>query len=402
MRTLCDGIGDKAVVIGIPPDFDLRQKLQAATDVFIATAFARKSGWNLIKKALLESKAAISIVTGLYCCHTQPELLWDWWDWLNLLPKRSGLRIALAASSKKQAHSQAVFHPKVMIVCRDNDRFAIVGSGNLTAGGFRSNVECSIYTDDQPSIDALLEWFQGIECVPLSEQAILKYEIQHKNSEAARKAVQEAQEAAEEAINLEITFRKRSEAIAAAKEYFSSPPFVEKKTKRSSIIPTIRSLLDFETFNFDVAAWTRFYKKAGLGKIREAYLPSTIQNIEVIRNGLRFLLEEGQDIEGRLPQLLEKSGKYHVKGVGVNLVSKFLAAHDPKAWFVYNKQVATSLDSFGYRYSGKGGKIGSYLAFVKAMRGFRDDCGAEDCVALDSFFSYWYGTYCKTKTKRSS
>ncbi len=56
--------------------------------------------------------------------------------------------------------------------------------------------------------------------------------------------------------------------------------------------------------------------------------------------------------------------------------------------------------AFGYEYSGKGGSTCSYLTFVKAMRGFKDECGAEDCVALDSFFRYWYGTYCKKKANQ--
>ena len=399
VRPLYGDANDKAVVVGISSDFDLDQRLRCSKRVFLATAFARKSGWHLIRKALLESKAEINIVTGLYCCHTQPELLWEW---LDLLQERQGLRVSLAASPNSHQKDQAVFHPKVLIVQDEDGLFAIVGSGNLTSGGLRSNVECSIYTDDQEQVSALLAWFQEIECVSLSKKAILKYELQYKLSAAAQKAIRAAQKTAEEAINLEITFRKRSEALEAAKAYFSSSSFLERKAKRSAVIPTIRTLLDFETFNFDAAAWTTFYKKAALGKIREAYLPSTVQNIALIREGMRFLFDGGQDIEHRLPQLLEKTGKYHVKGVGLNLISKFLAAHDPKAWFVFNKQVATSLDSFGYRYSGKGGRIGAYIAFVKAMRGFRDDSGAEDCVALDSFFSYWYGTYCKAKAKPSS
>ena len=399
MRTLYGGKKDKAVVVGISPDFDLNLRLRCAKRVFLATAFAKISGWSLIKKALLESKAEINIVTGLYCCYTQPELLSEW---LDLLPNKPGLRVSLAVSPDSHEQDQAFFHPKVLIVLDDNGPFAIVGSGNLTSGGLRSNVECSIYTDDQEQVNALVEWFHGIECVSLSKEAILKYTQEHKDSKGAREAVQRAQRAAEEAINLKITFRKRPEAVEAAKAYFLSPSFLEIEAKRHAVIPTIRTLLDYWTFNFDIAAWITFYKDANLGKIQEFYLASMKENFALIPEAMRFLLQGGEEIEDRLPQLLERTGKYHVRGIGLNIISKFLAAHDPKAWFVYNKQVHDSLDSFGYRYSGKGGKTEAYLAFVKAMRSFRDDCGAEDCVALDRFFIHWYAAHCKTKRKLKS
>lgn len=46
-----------------------------------------------------------------------------------------------------------------------------------------------------------------------------------------------------------------------------------------------------------------------------------------------------------------------------------------------------------YEYSRTGNDTDSYLAFVNAMREFKKDCGAEDCVALYSFFSDWYDTH---------
>src|ERR1700730_4122303 len=104
MRTLCGCPGDDAVVIGLPAEFDLDSELQRANQVFLATAFARESGWNLVEKAVLESGAAINIVTGLSCCHTEPSLLWKW---LHLIPKRPGLRVSLAASRKANHQGQA-------------------------------------------------------------------------------------------------------------------------------------------------------------------------------------------------------------------------------------------------------------------------------------------------------
>ena len=374
------------------------EQLRCAKQIFLATAFARTSGWNLIESAMLESEASISIVTGLYFCHTEPDLLRRW---LRLMPKHPRLRVSLAASTKIPKIGNPVFHPKVLIVCGDSGRFAIVGSGNLTSGGLRSNTECSIYTDDPASIDGLLHWFRGIEAVLLDEKAVLIYEPRYDQSLAAQKTIEEAQREAEQDIKQEITFHRRAEAIRTAQAYFESAEFVEKKRKRSGAIPKIRNLLDFYAFNFDANAWTEFYKMRSLGKIREAYLTSTVENLARIQEALRYLFEEGQAIEDRLPQLLERKGDYHVRGVGPNLVEKFLVAHDPKMWFIRNKKVATILTNFGYEYSGKGGATASYLVFVKAMRSFKDDCGAEDGVELDAFFSDLYDKQKQAKTSQN-
>jgi hypothetical protein len=250
-------------------------------------------------------------------------------------------------------------------------------------------------------------WFDEIKCKKLEEDDINKYEPLCRQSEAAQKVIEAAQQAAEEAITSAIVFRKRSEAIGAAKAYFNSPIFAAKKAQLSAIIPEIRKWLDYPTFHFDLAAWTQFYKKAGLGAIRPAYLPPTDPDsseryVGEIRAALHFLFEKEDGLEERISQLLEDTDR-HVRGIGTNLVSKFMAAHDPKIWFVYNKRSKDVLKTeFGYEYPGKGGTAASYLAFVKTMRGFKNDCGAEDCVVLDSFFSYWYETYCKPKAKRKA
>jgi HKD family nuclease len=388
IKTLCGNPGDKAAVVGLPADFDLDKQLRSARMISLATAFATMKGWNIIADAILKSNAEIHIVTGLYCCHTEPKLLWEW---LGLVPQRPNFYVSLAVSPRAKQKGTLVFHPKVFIVSGETAQFAIVGSGNLTSGGFRSNVECSIYTAEVGHVDALVQWFRELECTPLSEKAILKYEPHYDKAASARKALEAAQKVAEDDIRLEIVFRRRSEAIQAAKAYFGSVPFAEKKARLSNIIPTYRKMLAYPAFTFDTTAWTEFYKKSWLGKIREAYLPSTVENIGKIQDGLRFLFGETHGIEERLPQLMEANGKFHVHGVGRNLVSKWLAIHDPQMWFVFNKQVATTLADFGYEYIGAGNTTDSYLAFVEAMRGFRGECGAEDCVALDSFFSYWYG-----------
>jgi phosphatidylserine/phosphatidylglycerophosphate/cardiolipin synthase-like enzyme len=76
------------------------------------------------------------------------------------------------------------FHPKVLVVSGEQSRdFAVVGSGNLSAGGFRDNVECSLFTDDQELVSDLSGWFDEVSktlAVKLEEPVIRLYEPLYK------------------------------------------------------------------------------------------------------------------------------------------------------------------------------------------------------------------------------
>ena len=47
-----------------------------------------------------------------------------------------------------------------------------------------------------------------------------------------------------------------------------------------------------------------------------------------LKSGLRNLLDETQPVDHRLDAILLKQGRFHVEGVGLNLLSKVLAVHN--------------------------------------------------------------------------
>jgi len=67
-----------AKIIGAAENFDFLQSLQDAAFVTLVVAFARKSGWNAIKDALLSGKTQLEIVGGLNFEITDPEILSEW------------------------------------------------------------------------------------------------------------------------------------------------------------------------------------------------------------------------------------------------------------------------------------------------------------------------------------
>jgi HKD family nuclease len=156
-RTLFLHEQGNASVIGLPKRFDIMEQIESCRSIRLATAYARMSGWKRLEQAVTKCKATALLLTGSDNQFTQPEVLTRW--------------MKLAEQDRVEAriaHRGFNFHPKVLIVNgTDNsaptgvERFAIVGSGNLSQGGLLSNVECALYTDDPQELDQLVAWFEG-------------------------------------------------------------------------------------------------------------------------------------------------------------------------------------------------------------------------------------------------
>src|SRR5262245_42959083 len=144
MRQSSDLLGGaSATVIGAPSGFDLIRTLRRASEVRFAVAYSHVSGWTLLRPAFSRGTGRTYLLTGLDFCQTEPEVLESW-----LRLQRAGLAEARIWNDRSVA-----FHPKVMIIdLRKNQTpCALVGSGNLSAGGLRDNVECFLYTRDHAS-----------------------------------------------------------------------------------------------------------------------------------------------------------------------------------------------------------------------------------------------------------
>ena len=149
-RTLFAGEMGEAHVAGLPSGFDLAKELQEARSVWLATAYARMSGWRLIEKPLLAGNATLHLLAGTDHHLTQPELLRTW--------------KALSKPGKIEARAfterDTTFHAKVLLVATgDNRHFAIVGSANLTEGGLLNDIECSLFTESPGDVQEISGWF---------------------------------------------------------------------------------------------------------------------------------------------------------------------------------------------------------------------------------------------------
>jgi HKD family nuclease len=123
------GVGS-AFVVGLPDPFHLKQELQSAQSIKLATAFAHWSGWRHLLPHIKKSAGSVKLLTGLSFCQTEPRVLYDWYE------RSQEGRVQARLFTQKRT----TFHPKVLLVENSHRAFVVVGSGNLSNGGFMQNI----------------------------------------------------------------------------------------------------------------------------------------------------------------------------------------------------------------------------------------------------------------------
>jgi HKD family nuclease len=385
-RSLLRMRNDRAAVIGLPQGFDIAAVLRSATAIRLATAFAHVSGWKLVAEPIRNSRAVVQLLTGLDFFQTEPKLLRKW-------SRLSKARSNSASVSVKLADS--MFHPKVLIVtsAESAQSFAIVGSANLSAGGMCTNIECSLYTSDPAILQRVTGWFdqQWQAGQVLTEPSLKAYESAYHKMSRLSKRLKGEQQKLSNALEHKgrAVFRERLKAVSAAKKYFSTSQFERGYEKRIKAAQHISQILHFPDLVFSKREWDSFFRIRELGRLRPVYRDIMFAQRKKLQQALAFLLDERVPIRSRLGAILDRGGKYRVRGFGMNLISKILAVSDPNVWPVYNSPVEQTLRHFGYEDPRGVEASVRYLSFADEMNNFMRDSGAKDMLALDGFFRRW-------------
>jgi HKD family nuclease len=186
MPLLAGGTDLGSVLVGAPPDFDLLSSLRTSTTIRLAIAFGHMSGWELLREAFTRSTAhSVQVLFGQAFCQTEPKVLLEF---INLAKRCRGRRFEVRLASDR-----SIFHPKVWIIEQKEMAAAIVGSGNLSGGGLRDNVECGIYTDNSGQVAALREWFETHwGAAPSFEETYKRYAERRRKVEPFLRQIQKA------------------------------------------------------------------------------------------------------------------------------------------------------------------------------------------------------------------
>jgi len=331
------------------------------------------SGWQTLEKAIFSSaREAVEIVLGRAFFQTEPALLFA-------LQKAEidhpWLRVKLAPI-------QSTYHPKVWILKTGNEATAIVGSGNLSQGGIDSNVELALYTSDKSHVEQIENWFTSIWQIsqPLSA-CIEDYVAAYEKLRELRKSFLDASRAVQDAIANKEARREKALAIKKARDFWSRTDGSEAIAKREASLITMRSFLDYPTFNFSGSDWEKFLAIPEFGHVLKFHKQKTISAIEQLRSALRHTVSSP---EAAVDELMA------VPGIGRNLASKLLVVCDSDKNAVINTPVVDALELFGIETKEISSlSTSSYKVFLRALEPFADEAmvlGLPRASALDAFF----------------
>lgn len=366
-------------MIGAPLDFDFLAEVRSATVLKIAIAFGHVSGWNQVQSAVANSpNKNVRILLGQSYLHTEPDLL----DML--------LKLQSPKFQTKLAPVEPTFHPKVWIFHSHHQRYAVVGSANLSLGGLAENTECSAYLSNEEALDALDHWFVSHwkAADPLTSDLCRAYRRRYSETITTRTAAAGAiRKATRELSALETTWRRQA-AIEQARKYFTSSEGKEEMKARTAAMASIERCLRPPSFRFDKRDWHQFLRIPEFGSMRrirkatDAYLPQ-------LRKAFLYLADEKIPLAERIDNVVPNGSRYHVPGVGINIVTKVLAMLSPEKRPVYNDRVANTLAAFGYDTNHATTDGTMYAKFCDEMNSFAAECGLSEMLSIDSFFEYY-------------
>jgi len=378
--------GSKNVLVaGAPHTFDLLKEFTSAKKVWVATAFAHWSGWSLIREALLKSSAEITLITGKDFCLTEPRVLQDW---IGKDFSRKGVKAFIY-------HGPEIFHPKLFVIEERQGRFALIGSGNLSEGGLKNNVECFLHTAQARNVEQIELWLRDIvkdqrRCKPLTQDYIKEYKKKWKSASRLHKKIKNITKEASQLIarTHEAQMKNWMQAVSEARSYFKTKKFRKDYEQYRSAARRILQLLHHPVYEFSKEEWSEFYDIWHMGHLVPIRKYQLFNQREKLRTALRILADQDKTVQQRVDAIRERSKKTYVKYMGVNLLSKILASSEPKQYPVWNSLVEGELKKFNFKMPHGATEGEKYAAFADLMSQFMIETKAPDMIALDCFFCW--------------
>lgn len=348
---------------------ELTSKVKQSSEIYIAVGLLKNV--DIIKAA---KQNAVKIVTGTYL-PTPPDVLEE----LRRLYK-SNARIYVHSDEKNDPHQKIVFHPKVYLF-KIKDKFVgYVSSANLTQGGLSGNIELSYRITNQADCRELLGWFNKIfdSAQVITSSLIADYrpyfEKWNKQGIAQKKDFLNVhKKEGEFSLN-------RKKLIKYLKEWRVSSDYNSICKDRQQAIKNLKKALDYDNGfkNIDLDAFLAIHEMGHIIPIHKNDLQKSITN-----SSLRRLCQMLCDDNLSITQKYEYAAtKYKVPGCGKNIITKILAVHNPKEYFVWNKAIDDALKHFAFT-STRNKPWDKYELFCSFFKSIYKEVGIKDFAVLD-------------------
>lgn len=117
-----------------------------------------------------------------------------------------------------------------------------------------------------------------------------------------------------------------------------------------------------------------FNEGAGRHGFNAIYRDRIIRNVKQFKRTLIFLLDEKIELKTRLDQILERSGKYRIEGLGKGLTTSILVDLNPMKYATWNNKTDMGLEALGMvPQFQRGDTMGDkYLKVLKSIKSIKD------------------------------
>ena len=381
---------------------ELKRHLAHATNLICIVAFAKSSGWKLIEKAVAERAAKglkATFVIGLDFYQSEPAVL--------RAIRRLETKAATAGGSIEvymgRERSRHTLHPKVYWIKGARRQALIVGSANMTRGGFADNHEMSaLLSGSAARHQAWLEKWIGErakagDIVKATPKLIRAYE---KRRDIYQTTMKSAESRAFRAMATRPGDPLTLVDLLVEMRADQGPEgFAKSVERRKKAAPKARAQLAVLARQSDLTRgrFLNAYEKliqhwhsSGIarGKTTVARRPARFQA------ALRSLATEPSDDPAVLFDLL-KSHFDEIPRAGTNVITETLHTRDPARFPVMNRNSVAGMGLANIRgypeLPTKRSVSGAlYARFAGGAEQLRQGLGLADFSELDALFNYAY------------
>lgn len=330
------------------PEFSvkIRHLLENSSGVDLAIAFVNDAGVDLVYEPLLKilrRKVPVHVLVSLDMNITTPSAMQK----LKRLEGYQGFELRCFARNE----GFDMLHGKFLIIRNVGVPHVVVGSSNLTGGGYLRNAELNILLRDRVLATKTQDYFNrlwgdvldGGFSRLLTDDLLAEYKKRFKKTAPLIKALKSKAIPVSKYDDSSVQWAK---LIADAKKFRKSAEYQEAVDERKAAIGRIRRFLNIPKFGkLSDENWKAFYAEQALGHLIPIYRDNIFRHREELLKMFRVLADEALPIEERWNQAL----RHHpVKYVGENIMSKVLTAIDPVKYGIWNHPTSYGMKRYGF------------------------------------------------------
>lgn len=376
------------------------QKLQECNESFIAVAFLKVSGLNLLLpsiKRFLHKGGRMKVLVGQNFGLTEPEALHVL---LQLFQQYDGAELFLAKANS----DSSVFHPKLYLFNSGSECCIISGSANITEGGLTSNTEVSlcvtcgqddsIWQEATSCFDTMVSDKNADEATLLViKQYETFYEQQKKhNNDAKVNPERKPEQVAFDYVSLAHHFKefekedRLANIDAKASDYANAKKILDAIADNPYLTQKqFEPLLDQLVGSKDV---NRFWHSGSLFRLRRKVYPYFKEFRDLVIF-IRANKAKSADIVFKgAKALVEK-----IDGAAVNYVCEIMMTYNPIDFANLNRNPITVLTEKGgvnLRSHSSSFDEHDYAEYCLLVMEISNKLGLRNMLEADSFFNYIY------------